>query len=539
MRLSRSASAIAACVALLVSLPTLADDSLAGIGELLMTDRAAEARTRLTSARDAFVTQGDRSGEASTELLLGLTEMALGDSTVARSHLDRAASTFLATEDHFGAWLSLATVARFETQSGRPRDAIALHERSLQLLDAAADPQSRLSITTLEVLGIVCGASPDQIRGLTAAPELTRTLRLSLAEVVSRIAYGETLLAAGELEKAEDQLTQATTMAAMFGNLLDGLLATPMGDLRSRQWRFDEARLYYETVLTTGVMPMRVMFMRPVSIQIELLGKLAEIDVLTGHVDEALARNDLQRTLALDAEPAREPWLWIERGSLLQKAGRVRDAEKAYGEALVAAEKRRERHPVGAVHSELGMLYYYDGNYGKAADDFAKAIAIFQELKEVKAESLLWTLLADVHMAIDSRVSAAEAIARAKELAKTSQFSMVGTMADLLDAMLKARQGEHADVPGAFAAVLAAREAHGLVTSDEAKRFMTEVVSMNIAMTPPDPRAHHRRRRELTPVDGAADVGPSTRGARRLRGSARDLGQSEGASPHPRRPRDL
>ncbi len=478
---------MAACLALLVSLPAIADDSLAGIGELIMTDRAAEARARLISARDSFVTQGDRSGEASTELLLGLAETALGDSTAARSHLDRAASMFLAIEEHFGAWLSMTTLAQFETQSGRPRDAIALHERSLQLLDAAADPQSRLSVTTIEVLGIVFGASPEQIQMLTAAPELTRTLRISLAEFTSRIAYGQTLLAVGELENAEDQLTQATTMGAMFGNLLDGMLATPMGDLRKRQWRFDEARQHYETALTTGVMPGRVIFVRPASVQIDLLGKLAEIDVLTGHVDEALARNDLERTLARDSEPAREPWIWIERGSLLQKAGRVRDAEKAYGEALVAAEKRRERHPVGAVHSELGLLYFYAGNYGKAAADFAKAIEIFQELKEGKAESVLWTLLADVHMAIDSHVSAAEAIARAKEFAKTSNFSMAGTIADFLDATLKWRQGEHADVRGAFAALLAVREDYGLVISDEAKRFMTEVVSMNIAMTPPDP----------------------------------------------------
>ncbi len=47
--------------------------------------------------------------------------------------------------------LSLTTLAQFETQGGRPRDAIATHERALEMLDAAADPQSRLSLTTIEV----------------------------------------------------------------------------------------------------------------------------------------------------------------------------------------------------------------------------------------------------------------------------------------------------------------------------------------------------------------------------------------------------
>jgi CHAT domain-containing protein/tetratricopeptide (TPR) repeat protein len=482
----RFAPAIAACVALLVSGPAFAGESLAGVGELILTGRAAEARTRLTSARDAFVAKGDRAGEAATDLLLGFAETTLGDATAARSSLERAASTFIAADEHFGAWLSLTTLARFETESGRPRDAIALHEKALQLLDEAADPQSRLSVTTIEVLGIVFGASPERIQMLAAAPELTKTLRISLAEVVSRIAYGQTLLAVGELEKADDQLTQAAAMGAMFGHMLDGMLATPMGDLRKRQWRFDEARQYYETALNMGVMPMPVIFVRPASVEIDLLGKLAEIDVLTGHVDDALGRNDRERTLARDSEPAREPWIWIERGSLLQQAGRIRDAEKAYREALVAAERFPDVHPVGAVHTELGLLDYYAGNYGKAASDFAKAIEIFQELKEDKVEALLWTLLADVHLAIDSRVSAAEAIARAKELATTSHFSTAGTIADFLDATLKRRQGERADVRGAFAALLADREAQGLVTSDEAKRFMTDIFLMNVGMTPPD-----------------------------------------------------
>src|SRR5205085_11611696 len=123
-------------------------------------------------------------------------------------------------------------------------------------------------------------------------------------------------------------------------------------------------------------------------------------DVLTGRVDEAIAWNDRERTLALQAEPAREPWIAIERGSLLQKAGRVRDAEKAYGEALAAAERLHDVHGVGAVHTELGLLQYYAGNYGNAAAGFEKAIEIFQELQEGKVEAMLWTLLADVHLAI-------------------------------------------------------------------------------------------------------------------------------------------
>lgn len=486
--LLRLAHAFAICVVLLGCGSALADDALAGVGGLIIEGRAAEARARLASARGVFVAQGDRAGEAVTDLLLGLAETALGDSAAARSSLERAASTFVAIEDHFGAWQSLATLAQLETLDGGPRKAIALHESALASLVAAADPESRFSSRTMEMLWLASGAPPEQTRMLAGAPELMKTLMLPLAEGVSRIAYGQALIEIGELEKAEEQLAQAATKGGMFGGVLDGMLATPMGDLRKRQWRFDEARQYYEKALMPSAMPgMPTMFMRPPSSEIDLLGKLAEIDVLTGRVEEGLVWNDRTRALARHSEPAREPWIVIARGSLLQKAGRVEDAEKAYREAIAIGEDLRDGHSIGAAHTELGLLHYYAGDYGRSAAGLAKAIEIFQELNEGRAEALLWTLLADVHLMIDSRISAAEAISRAKELATTSEFPMAGALADLLDATLKWRQGERADMRGAFAALLAEREAHGLLASDEAKRFMAEIIAMNVGMTPPDP----------------------------------------------------
>jgi tetratricopeptide (TPR) repeat protein len=179
---------------------------------------------------------------------------------------------------------------------------------------------------------------------------------LPLAAAVSRIAYGQALLEIGELEKAEEQLTQAAAKGTILAGVLDGLLATPMGDLRRRQWRFDEARQYYETVLNPSVMPVPAMFMRQTSADIDLLAKLAEIDVLTGRVDEGLTWNDRELALARYSEPAREPWILIERGSLLQKAGRDNDGEKAYREAMAIGEKLRDVRSIGAAQSELGCF---------------------------------------------------------------------------------------------------------------------------------------------------------------------------------------
>ncbi|HEX7681510.1 MAG TPA: CHAT domain-containing protein, partial [Thermoanaerobaculia bacterium] len=60
-------------------------------------------------------------------------------------------------------------------------------------------------------------------------------------------------------------------------------------------------------------------------------------------------------------------------------------------------------------------------------------------------------------------------------------------IADFLDATLKWRQGGRADMRDAFATLLAEREANGLLASDEAKRFMADIVAMNVGMVPPEP----------------------------------------------------
>ena len=479
--------AFAIFVALLSCAPAFAGDPLAGAGELIMTGRATEARALLSEARDAFVAQSDRNGEAVTTLLLGMTEMALGDSAAARANLGRAETMFVAAGDPFGAWLAVTTLAQFETQSGRPREALVLHERSFQWLEAAADPASRMSPKTIEVLGIVFGAPQEQVQLLMTTPELAQLMMIPLCAVMSRIAYGQTLLATGDLEKADDELTRAAAKGAMYGGVLDGMLATPMGDLRKRQWRFDDAREYYETALATSAMAMTGLFRRSSSAEIDVLGKLAEIDVLTGRVEEALARNDREQALARDSEPAREPWILIERGSLLQKAGRVSDAEKAYGRALAAGERLHDGQSRAAVHADLGRLYFSAGSYGKSAAALVTAIEILQELKERPAEAVLWTLLADVYLTIDSHEAAAEAISRARETATASQFPIAGAIADFLDAMLSWRRGEPTDIRAAFARLKAAREAQGLAASDEANRFMAELAAMNLDMTPPDP----------------------------------------------------
>jgi len=463
-----------------------ADDPLTGVGDLLKSGHAAEARARVLKARDAFVAQHDASGEAACYLLLGLSEAGLEDKTAARADLDQAVTKFLALDEHLGAWMSLATLAMIESVTGRTAEALALHEKAIDVLHKAAEPSSRFSVQAIGVLGTVFGAPPEQVQLLSAAPELVKVLMLPLAESMSRIMYGQALIETGELEKAEEQLTQAALRTALYGDMFQPLIATPMGDLRRQQWRFDEARQYYQKALgSVGSMPS--VFMASGPVELDILQKLAELEVLTGHVDEALKASDRALELVRATNPKNESWTLLARANLLRNAGRFADAGKVFDEALAVAEKTGEAHTIAAVHTDLGSFHFYAGNYGKATKHFVRAIELFQTLKEPQAEAMAWISLAEVYLITDSDVSADDAVTRARELAKKSNFPIASALADILDTAKKARAGETSDTQAAYAALFAIPEARVLFLNKEAMSVMNQVISMKPSPTPTDP----------------------------------------------------
>jgi len=472
------------CVAfaLLVPIFAAADDRLNGIGAKLMSGQAKEVREAIVQARDAYVASNDLASEASAWLLLGMCDAALNDGVTAHRELEQAASKFNAGGDLFGEWLSLLTMGQLETGQGHFAESIATYERALADLHAVAEPGSKFSLETLKLMGSVFGMETDGLSPLASFPEVIKPMLLQFAEVTTRDAYGHALVEAGQLERAEEQLEKATAASVLFGGAYDASLAAHIGDLRRSQWRFDEARKSYVKALqSVTAMPIA----SPAQgqfVEIEILGKLAELEQLSGHLDDALAWNDRALKLVRDAgNVKRVNSLLADRATLMQNGGRFSDAEKGFNEALEAARTSGDVRLQASIHSDLGALFMFEGSYGTSATHLEKAIELYQEMKEPYLEAPVWTLLAEVDMLLDAQNNAADALEHAKALAKKSGFGLAGAMVSMLTISRKYMAGKAStdEVNEAFKAWWDMPETKSLMFNADAQMILRQIITID------------------------------------------------------------
>lgn len=460
-------------LALMLVIPSLAfaaGDPLEGVGPLIFTGHGKEAREQLLKARDTFAADGNASQEAATWLLLGLVDVSLTDAEAARTELRQAAAKFTNLNDHFGAWLSLWTIATLEANEAKTSDAIAAYERVLEELREAADPQAKFTLESAKTLAPVFGASPEMLGSLAMNPEILKPILLRFAEIISRDAYAKALLDAGDLEKAEEELGRASEGATLFGGAFDGSIALHYGMLRQQQWRLDEAREQYLKALN-GSKTM-AMFTPPAAgndpwMEINVLGNLAELELLSGRLDEALVWNDRALKLARESRNGkREAGVLRDRAELLQKGGRYDDAIPFYDQALDLATKDGDRLRVAYIRGDLGSLHMFRGEYGSAARELEQAIAIYQALDEPYLEAPTWLLLAEVYMLLETDDSITVALDNGRKLAEKSGFTLARSMVDVLEATKRLHQGHGsvADARSAASAMFSMPDARGMFT---------------------------------------------------------------------------
>ncbi len=426
----------AACAALLLCSVSAAaqKDSLAELGQLLMTGQAVEARHRILAMRDEALAQKNASAEAGLWLLLGMTDLTLGDETNARAELQQAEDKYTALGDFFGASMSLFVRGKLESGEGRWDDAIAVHERAQAVLVKAADPSAPFSIDTLEVLGTVFGAPTHMLESMAGQAQLFKPILLQFMSVIATDTYAHTLIDAGrDLTKAEALLTQAASGSKLFGGFHDFAIGSHLGELRQMQWRLDEAREQYLKALE-GAKALQGLIRAPEPLlEMKVYGKLAELEILSGRTDEGLEWNQRALTAARAAGNKKKELEILEtRGDLLHKAGRSEEALAQFEGALRMAVANGDTGAQASLHTGIGTLHYFKGTYGTAAKYLESAVALYQTSNAPLLESTTWVMLAEVYMMLGGGDTLAQAIENARALAKKSGFKLAEVMIDLI-----------------------------------------------------------------------------------------------------------
>ena len=421
---------LALLVLMIPTAASAADNPWAEVQSLIVARRHKEAREQLVKARDTFAAQSDAKSEAIVWLMLGVTDTSLGQGSAARAELEEAVTKFVALGDHFSAAMALIALASCEKSDDRLTQAIAIYERVFAMFEKAADPKSRFSLATLKAIAPASGMSLQMPEPLANYPEILKPIMLRVADFAARDAYAGILIEAGELEKAETQLTLASTTSASFGGVFGASIDVHFGDLRRRQWRLDEARESYVKALRGNEM------VRAVGIageDLPILGKLAKLELLAGRVDEALMWNDRALKSVRDANDTKGECAVLEdRASLLQRVGRFDDALAIYGDVMALAIASGDFYREASIHADLGALHMFRGLYGSSARHLQKAIELYQQLDQPYIEASTWLLLADVQMQMGMHDDVRASLDNACVLATKTDFRLASALVDAL-----------------------------------------------------------------------------------------------------------
>jgi CHAT domain-containing protein len=419
-----------------------AKNGLDGVMSLILSGKAAEARLKIQQALEAYRSESNRAGEGISRFFLGMLYLAESKPVEAQQEIDAGVSKLEEAGDFMSAVTALILLAAIENQQGDRAAALVHHERALGMLEAASASEARFSLAGLVLIAPAVGMNTSDLDLFRLNPEIVKPILLLMMEAIVRDGYGGLLTSLGRLDDAERELTHAQRAAVMFGGMFDSSIEGHLGQLRRRQWHFDEAREHHRKALK-AMKTMPMIPQRDESLRLGILDDLANIELLSGRTDDALAWND--QALAVvraSCDIRREASLIEARGNLLLRSSRFAEAKKAFGDALATARGIGEVHREASVLSFLGSLHMARGEYGSSVTSFERSVALYQLVDSQQEEAATWINLAEAYILLEGHDTARGALEKARELAKSSDFSLAGELVEAVASMSRLFTGE-------------------------------------------------------------------------------------------------
>lgn len=431
MKTGRRCAALFLLVLLLVTAREAgAQDRLERI-MVLWPSRDFEAlRVQIHEALTVYREAGDPRREAIAYLFLSLVDMSLGETQKTRTHFGEATTRFEASGDYVGAWLAYWMFAEHERlQERQSEHVLAFYEKAFAMLEKAKSPSAPFSIDALMVIGPIVGLPPEdyESNGL-----------LKLLEVFTRTGYGAEFVRVGELEKADLELQRAKELAAIFDGRLDPPIDRHIGKLRRRQGLWDDARDSYEKALD-GLKVLRpIGVITPKRMKVDIFAELAEIEMLSGKIDDALVWNDRALEIVREEQSEQtEAVVLKSRAEVLVGAGRFAAAEKVFAQAMAIAEKNEYFYLQVSLYLSSAQMNRTRGRYGAAAADMEKSIEALGKSNEPEREASIWGNLAMMYVLLDATDSARIALKKARQLAESQGRCLDVATIDLIEATRK------------------------------------------------------------------------------------------------------
>ena len=258
-----------------------------------------QSKQQLAKALQEYRQKKDRHGEALTLLQLGVAEAGLGNAGGARSNLTEAVDKLRAQNDPLGAWLALIVLSQLEAALGRPAEAIPHIERAFTVLNEAK--ASTAPFTLKSFLAFGSASFPPEVLQALDEPGAGKMRSLMIQysfEPMTHDLYGSVLTQAGQLDKAEAELKAAVAGAVFSQGMYDFSIESHFGDLRFKQQRYDDARGHYMKALNASSKTATLPMGGEEQIRMGIYDRLARLETITGHPEEAKRWSEKARELA-------------------------------------------------------------------------------------------------------------------------------------------------------------------------------------------------------------------------------------------------
>ena len=256
-----------------------------------------QTRQQLTKTLQEDRERKDLDGEAITLLQLGITEAGLGNVDAARSNLIDAVKKMRVQNDPVGAWMALLFLSQIEIALGRPAEAIPHVEKAFAVINEAMVSTTSLNLETVKAFGLASGLPPQMFQMAGESAGVMKPLILQNLLQPTHDLYGSVLTLVGQFEKAEAELKAASAGSSYTRGMYDFSIEGHFGDLRLRQQRYDEARAHYMKALNASAKTSALLPMGDQQIKAGIYDRLAQVETITGHPEEAKRWSEKAREL--------------------------------------------------------------------------------------------------------------------------------------------------------------------------------------------------------------------------------------------------
>jgi len=470
--------------------PTSSDERLSGAALLIFSGKPVEALPILQVALAAYRAESNLAGEGITLVLLGLTDLGASRTDDARKNIETGSEKLHEAGDSFTAFVALWMLAEIDKGSGKIDAAITRHELALVVLREAGAANARFTLAGFKILAPAVGIDAGALGPMLDNPEIVKPILLLMGDAIIRSSFGKVLTDAGQLDRADVELTKAAVSAQMFGGMFDSTIEANFGNLRRRQWRFDEARVHYGKAVA-GIKAMPMIPQRDEWLYVQAAGQMATIEMLSGRTDEALRWNDKALVMVrTSGNQKREAVVLSDRGDLLLRSSRFDEAAAALHDSLALAENVGDVFVQAGALASLGNLHFSRGEFGSAATALERSVALYQQAAAKEPEAATWVLLAQVYLSVSDFDTARESLGRACVLAEQSDFAMAREFVPVVESMIDmmSGRGEAAPMLGRFEKWMQLPEAIDLMAPEEVFRTLREMSSTDTREALADPK---------------------------------------------------